>query len=45
MEQEFWEQAQQYAAEIGYALTTAECYRLIDEIEEDMDWNEGDEYV
>lgn len=43
MEDIFLEQAQQLEAEAGHAPTTAECYRLIDEIAEDMEFDyEGD---
>lgn len=37
MEDQFWQEVQQYAAEVGHAPTTAECYRLIDEIEDEME--------
>ena len=42
MEDQFYEQAQQYASEVGHAPTTVECYRLIDELEEDMEWDEDE---
>lgn len=43
MDEIFYEQTQQYTAETGLPPTTAECYRMIDDLEEDMDWDfEGD---
>ena len=42
MDEIFWQETQQYTAEFGHQPTDAELDRMIDEIEDDMDWNEDD---